>query len=127
MALQLLRVVQFMGTAAWYTDSMYALGIMLHGHAAATELELATQARKEVRLAKKEWPFTGVHTPPHIGFPPNACADAIAQMGGPPCIPALQSDGPAAYDYRTHTKQCSWIYSFSVGACPQVDGIGRNA
>ena len=72
--LQLLRVVQFKGTVAWFTDSMYALGIMLHAHAASTKTALVARARSEAREALLRYRLTGAHTPAHIGNPPNECA-----------------------------------------------------
>ena len=77
----LLRHVQFSGTLSWGTDSLYALGIMMLGHGAATECKFVNRARREVRVAKASWNIRGYHTPSHIGFPPNECADVLALMG----------------------------------------------
>ena len=38
-------------------------------------------ARKEARFAQRCWNFQAEHTPSHIGFPPNECADILAFMG----------------------------------------------
>ena len=81
LALRMLRLAQFHGSVAWSTDGMYPFGIMLHGHAAATELELVKRARQEARQAKKNWAFMGDHTPSRFGFPPNECAGVAAHMG----------------------------------------------
>ena len=77
----LLRQVQFHGTVAWGTDSLYALGIMLLGHGAAAECTFVSRARKEARAPKVSWNLKGYHTPSHMGFPPNEFADVLALMG----------------------------------------------
>ena len=79
--LMLLRQVQFQGSVAWGTDSLYALGIMTLGHGAAAECKFVSRARKEARAAKASWNLKGFHTPSHIGFPPNECADVPALLG----------------------------------------------
>ena len=79
--LMLLRQVQVHGTVAWGTDSLYALGIMLLGHGAASECMFVSRARKEARAAKASWNLKGFHTPSHMGFPPNECAEVLALTG----------------------------------------------
>ena len=79
--LRMLRMASFMGTVVWGTDSMYALGIILGDMAASTEAALVRCARLEATYAVREWRLRGHHTPSHIGFPPNECADVIAMMG----------------------------------------------
>ena len=79
--LMLLRQIQFQGSVSWGTDSLYALGIMMLGHGAAAECNFVSRARKEARAAKAFWNLKGFHTPSHIGFPPNECADVLALLG----------------------------------------------
>ena len=79
--LMLLRQMQFQGSVAWGTDSLYALGIMTLGYGGATECNFVNGARKEARVAKASWNLKGFHTPSHIGFPPKECADVLALLG----------------------------------------------
>ena len=81
LALRLLRIFGCQGSVAWSTDSQYALGIMLYGNSATSELDPVQVARAEARQAIKMWLLSGTHTPAHIGFPPNECADVLAMMG----------------------------------------------
>ena len=60
---------------------MYALGIIIMGHAATMEERLAMGASTEARTTKRTYQFKGTHTPAHIGFPPYECADVVAYMG----------------------------------------------
>ena len=73
-ALRLLRQSSFSGNLIWGTDSLYALGIMLHGNGAMAEIALVSGARAEMGVY---W----IHFQSHIGFLPNACADVLALMG----------------------------------------------
>ena len=77
-ALRMLRAVSFTGTISWGADSLYALGIVLGGMGATSELDLVTVARTEASCAKQWWDVKGQHTPSHIGYPPNECADVVA-------------------------------------------------
>ena len=77
----LVRTTQFNGTVAWGTDSLYALGILMLGHGALAECTCVNRARMEARAAKARWKLKGYHTPSHIGYPPNECADVSALMG----------------------------------------------
>ena len=63
--LMLLRQMQFQGSVAWGTDSLYALGIMTLGYGAATECKFVNRAHKEARVAKASWNLKGFHTPSH--------------------------------------------------------------
>ena len=80
-ALRMLRAVSFTGTIHWSADSLYALGIVLSGMGATTELDLVTAARTEASYAKQWWDLKGHRTPSHMGYPPNECADVVARMG----------------------------------------------
>ena len=61
---RLLRHVRFSGTLSWGTDSLYALGIMMLGHGAATACKFVNLARREVRAARASCNIKGYHTPP---------------------------------------------------------------
>lgn len=80
-ALRILRAANYVGTVTWGTDSSYALGIMIAGNSASAEISLVDVARRESREAYSRWSLLGGHTPAHIGFPPNECADVVARMG----------------------------------------------
>ena len=80
-ALRMLRAASFMGTIHWSADSLYALGIVLAGMSASAQLALVVVARTEASFAKQWWGIRGAHTPSHIGYPPNECADVVAKMG----------------------------------------------
>ena len=46
-------------------------------HGASAELQFAMLARMEAKAARAKWGLEGYHTPSHVGFPPNECADGL--------------------------------------------------
>ena len=97
-----MRTTDFRCPVQWGTDSLYALGIMLYGHAASTEVYLVTRARAEAREASARYRLAGEHTPTHIGHPPHECAEVTAILGRT-CVDLAEEVAELLQSYRATT------------------------